>query len=150
MQIKNVKRWSPPGLQGYAFAVLGVFIAFCVRFSLHTFLQANLPMTFFIVTTIIIALIYGYKPSLLTIALSIPLAFYYFVPPFDSYELPTPQDGFVFISYILIACIAVGIIEWLQRERYKAILLSKVSDSRYRLLAQTSSQLKKAQSHAEI
>jgi K+-sensing histidine kinase KdpD len=77
------------------------------------------------------------------------LAFYFFVPPFDSYDLPTPQDGFVFMSYILIALVSVAIIEWLQRERYKAILLSRVSDSRYRLLAQTSYRLKKAQSLAE-
>lgn len=150
MQIKNSKRWSPPGTQGYFLAILGVFLAFCVRFSLHTFLQGNLPMTIFIVNTIIIALIYGFGPSILTIILSIPLAFYFFVPPFNSYEPPTPQDGFVFISYILIAFIAVAIIERLQRERYKAILISKVSDSRYRLLAQTSSRLKKAQSQAEV
>ena len=132
MQTKNAKCWAPAGANGYFFAVLGVFLAFCVRFSLHGFLQGNLPMTFFIVNTIIIALTYGYAPSLFTIAISVPLSFYFFVPPFDSYEPPTPQDGFVFLSYISIACIAVVIIEWLQRERYKAILLSRVSESRYR------------------
>ena len=145
MQIKNAKRWSPLGLQGYFFALIGVFVAFCIRYSLHGFLQANLPMTFFIVNTIIIALFYGFGPSLMTIVLAIPLSFFYFVPPFDSYDLPTPQDGFVFISYILIAFVAVVIVEWLQRERYKAVLLSRVSDSRYHLLAQISSTLKKAQ-----
>ena len=98
MQIKNAKRWSPLGLQGYFFALIGVFVAFCIRYSLHGFLQANLPMTFFIVNTIIIALFYGFGPSLMTIVLAIPLSFFYFVPPFDSYDLPTPQDGFVFIS----------------------------------------------------
>jgi len=150
MQTKNAKCWAPTGANGYFLAVLGVFLAFSVRFSLHGFLQGNLPMTFFIVNTIIIALKFGYAPSLLTIALSVPLSFYFFVPPFDSYDLPTPQDGFVFLSYISIAFIAVAIIEWLQRERYNAILLSRVSESRYRLLAQTSSSLKKAQTLAEL
>ena len=144
MQTKNTKCWAPIGSAGYFLAILGVFLAFSVRFSLHGFLQGNLPMTFFIVNTIIIALKFGYAPSLLTIALSVPLSFYFFVP------LPTPQDGFVFLSYISIACVAVVIIEWLQRERYKAILLSRVSDSRYRLLAQASSKLKKAQTLAEV
>ena len=150
MQTKNTKCWAPIGSASYFLAILGVFLAFSVRFSLHGFLQGNLPMTFFIVNTIIIALKFGYAPSLLTIALSVPLSFYFFVPPFDSYDLPTPQDGFVFLSYISIACVAVVIIEWLQRERYKAILLSRVSDSRYRLLAQASSKLKKAQTLAEV
>ena len=149
MQLKNVKNWSKYGFEGYYFAILGVFLSFCVRYTLHPFLAGNLPMTFFILNTIVIALIYGYKPSILTIALSIPLAFFFFVPPFNSYNLPTAQDGFVFSSYILIALLAVFIIEWLQRERYKAILVSKVSDSRFRLLAQTSNALKNIQKQGE-
>jgi K+-sensing histidine kinase KdpD len=100
-------------------------------------------MTFFILNTIVIALFYGYFPSFLTIVLSIPLAFFFFVPPFDSFDMPTPQDSFVFLSYILIACISVGIVEWLQRERYKAVLISKVSQSNFQLLSQASTSLKK-------
>ncbi|QWD11724.1 DUF4118 domain-containing protein [Polynucleobacter paneuropaeus] len=146
MQIKNSKRWAKSGLQAYFFVIFGVFIAFSIRYSLQDFLQGNIPMTFFIMNTIIIALFYGYIPSVLTIILSVPIAFFFFVPPFDSYDMPTPQDGFVFISYILIAFIAVGVVEWLQRERYKAVLISKVSDSNFRLLAQASLSLKKARS----
>ena len=144
MQIKNSKRWAHSGIQAYFFAIFGVFVAFSIRYSLHDFLQGNIPMTFFILNTIIIALFYGFIPSLLTILLSVPIAFFFFVPPFDSYDMPTPQDGFVFISYILIAFIAVAIVEWLQRERYKAVLISKVSDSNFRLLTQASLSLKKA------
>ncbi|WP_215279504.1 DUF4118 domain-containing protein [Polynucleobacter paneuropaeus] len=146
MQIKNSKRWAKSGLQAYFLAIFGVFIAFSIRYSLQDFLQGNIPMTFFIMNTIIIALFYGYIPSVLTIILSVPIAFFFFVPPFDSYDMPTPQDGFVFISYILIAFIAVGVVEWLQRERYKAVLISKVSDSNFRLLTQASLSLKKARS----
>ena len=144
MQIKNSKRWAHSGIQAYFFAIFGVFVAFSIRYSLHDFLQGNIPMTFFILNTIIIALFYGFIPSLLTIFLSVPIAFFFFVPPFDSYDMPTTQDGFVFISYILIAFIAVAILEWLQRERYKAVLISKVSDSNFRLLTQASLSLKKA------
>ncbi|MBT8633780.1 DUF4118 domain-containing protein [Polynucleobacter paneuropaeus] len=144
MQIKNSKRWAHSGIQGYFFAIFGVFVAFSIRYSLQDFLQGNIPMTIFIINTIIIALFYGYIPSMLTIILSVPIAFFFFVPPFYSYDMPTPQDGFVFISYILIAFIAVAIVEWLQRERYKAVLISKVSDSNFRLLTQASLSLKKA------
>jgi K+-sensing histidine kinase KdpD len=143
MQIKNSKRWARSGFEAYFFAGFGVFVAFCIRYSLHPFLQSNLPMTFFILNTIVIALFYGYFPSFLTIALSIPLAFFFFVPPFDSFDMPTPQDSFVFLSYILIACISVGIVEWLQRERYKAELVSRVSQSNFQLLSQASTTLKK-------
>ncbi|QKM64683.1 hypothetical protein DCO17_05200 [Polynucleobacter tropicus] len=144
MKILNSKRWAKSGPEAYFFALFGVFVAFCIRFSLHGFLQGNIPMTFFIMNTIVIALFYGYLPSLLTILLSIPLAFFFFVPPFDSFDTPTPQDGFVFCSYILIALIAVGIVEWLQRERYKTELMSRVSNSNFQLLSEASSSLKRA------
>lgn len=148
MKILNSKRWAKSGPEAYFFALFGVFVAFCIRFSLHGFLQGNIPMTFFILNTIVIALFYGYLPSLLTILLSVPLAFYFFVPPFDSFDTPTPQDGFVFASYILIALIAVGIVEWLQRERYKAELMSRVSNSNFQLLSEASSSLKRAKNLA--
>jgi K+-sensing histidine kinase KdpD len=106
-------------------------------------------MTFFILNTILIALVYGYIPSILTILISIPLAFFFFVPPFDSFEAPTPQDSFVFLSYILIAFIAVAIVEWLQRERYKAGLLTLVSNSNFQLLSEASISLKNAQNTIE-
>ena len=147
MQIKNSKRWAKYGIEAYFFAIFGVFVAFSIRYSLQDFLQGNIPMTFFILNTIIVALFFGYIPSILTIILSVPIAFFFFVPPFDSYDMPTPQDGFVFISYILIAFISVGVVEWLQRERYKAVLISKVSDSNFRLLTQASLSLKKVRSH---
>lgn len=144
MKIQNSKRWARSGSEAYFFAIFGVFVAFSMRYSLHGFLQGNIPMTFFILNTIIIALFYGYLPSILTIVLSVPLAFFFFVPPFDSFDTPTPQDSFVFVSYILIAFIAVGIVEWLQRERYRAILLSRVSASNFQLLSEASNSLKRA------
>ena len=147
MKILNSKRWPNTGPQAYVFAIFGVFVAFCIRYSLHDFLQGNIPMTFFIINTIVIALFYGYLPSLLTIALSIPLAFFFFIPPFDSFDTPTPQDGFVFCSYIFIALISVCIVEWLQRERYKAELMRRVSNSNFQLLSEASNSLKKAKNN---
>ncbi|MBU3618870.1 DUF4118 domain-containing protein [Polynucleobacter sp. JS-Fieb-80-E5] len=143
MKINNAKRWAKPGFEGYFAAICGVCIAFAIRYTLHPFLQSNLPMTVFILNTIIISLFYGYLPSIFTIILSIPLAFFFFVPPFDSFEMPTSQDSFVFASYILIAFIAVGVVEWLQRERYKATLIYRVSNSNFQMLSQASSHLKK-------
>ena len=143
MKINNAKRWAKPGFEGYFAAFFGVCIAFAIRYTLHPFLQANLPMTFFILNTIIIALFYGYLPSVITILISIPLAFFFFVPPFDSFDIPTAQDSFVFASYILIAFIAVGVVEWLQRERYKAMLIYRVSNSNFQMLSQASAHLKK-------
>jgi hypothetical protein len=43
----------------------------------------------------------------------------------------------------MIALIAVGIVEWLQRERYKAELMRRVSNSNFQLLSEASYSLKK-------
>lgn len=142
MKLKNVKNWSKFGPESYLYSCLGVFIAFYIRYLLHPFLQSDLPMTFFIANTIIIGMVFGYGPSILSAILSVPVAFFWFVPPFDSFDLPTAHDSLVFLSYIVVTTVVVGIIEWLQRARYRAELIAKVSDSRYLLLAQASYSLK--------
>ena len=139
----NAHRWCSNKSTGYLNAVVGVFFAFCVRMALQPQIEEALPLFFFQINTIVIAFFYGYAASLFTILISIPLAFFFFVPPFDSFDTPTAQDSFVFGSYILIACIAVGVVEWLQRERYKAILISRVSNSNFQMLSQASAHLKK-------
>lgn len=142
MEIKNSKKWASSSGKGYLYAVLGVFISFCIRYSLQDFLQDGMPLTFFIVNTILISLFYGMWPGLLSVILAAPIAFFFFVPPFNSYELPTLHDAFVYVSYIFIDLTAIAVIEWLQRERYRAVLLAKVSESRYQLLSQLSNVVK--------
>jgi K+-sensing histidine kinase KdpD len=142
MKLKNVRKWSQHGPECYLYSILGVVFAFYIRYLLHPFLQSEFPMLFFIANIIVIGMFFGYAASAFSALLSFPIAFYFFVPPFDSFDMPTLHDTFIFGTSVVLCGVVVGFIEWLQRARYRAELIANVSNSRYALLAEASYTLK--------
>ena len=132
----NAYRWCPNKAQGYLNACIGVFFAFCVRFSLQPQIEASLPLFFFQINTIVIAFFFGTGPALLTVALSIPLISYFFMAPFGEFTVIDTRDVtilFVYATYTLLVCFLV---EWLRREQYNARMAILVSESRFKLMVE--------------
>ena len=93
---------------------------------------------FFIISTTIVSYKFGFGPALLTIALSLPLAYYFFIPPFNSFEIE-PFDLISLAIYGFLFFLIVILIEKLQRERYRAILIARVCESRMMIMSKLSS-----------
>jgi K+-sensing histidine kinase KdpD len=127
---------------GYLNAFIGVFFAFCVRFSLQPHMEEALPLFFFQINTIVIAFFYGTGPAMLTVALSIPLMSYFFMEPFDEFTVLDTRDItilFVYATYTLLVCFLV---EWLRREQYNAKMAILVSETRFKLLVEGDSKIR--------
>ena len=139
MLIKNSKNWAENTYKAYLIAILGVGVAWFIRFQLHPVLKSNLPILFFIVNTIYVTYKFGYRPAILTVLISIPLGYYFFVPPFNSFEINDPMDMLTVVVYLLFFMITVFIIEKLQRERYRSALIARVCESRMHIMAKLSS-----------
>jgi len=139
MVIKNSKNWTENTYKAYLIAVLGVGVAWFIRLQLHPVLQSNLPIIFFIINTIFIAYKFGFRPAILTVLISIPLGYFFFIPPFNSFELNDPMDMLTIFIYLLFFLVTVFIIEKLQRERYRAALIARVCESRMHIMAKLSS-----------
>ena len=144
MLIKNARAWAPQSLSTYCYALVAVGIAFFVRYQLHPILQASFPILFFIFSTILINFRFGMGPAIFTVLLSIPLAYYFFIPPFGSFDLEHPMDAFAIFIYIILFGIIIWLIEKLQRERYRAVLIARVAQSRMEIMAKLSSKKKKS------
>ena len=144
MLIKNSRAWAPQSLSAYSYALAGVGIAFFVRYQLHPILQASFPILFFIFSTILISFRFGMGPAIFTVLLSMPLAYYFFIPPFGSFDLENPMDAFAIFIYIILFGVIIWLIEKLQRERYRAILIARVAQSRMEIMAKLSSKAKKS------
>jgi K+-sensing histidine kinase KdpD len=142
MQIKNSRAWAPTAYNNYGYALMATGAAFFVRYELHPIMQAQLPVLFFIFSTIFISYKLGWKPAVLSSILGITLAYYFFIPPFNSFELPSNGDIINLIIYTALFLTIIYLIERLQRERYQAILISRVSDTRMRIMAKLSAKLK--------
>lgn len=138
MIIRNSKNWADNTYKAYLIAFLGVGVAWFIRYELHPYLQSSLPIIFFILNTIFIAYKFGFKPAFLTIVLSIPLGYYFFVPPFNSFEVNDPIDMLTILIYFLFFMVTALIIENLQRERYRSALIALVCESRMEIMAKLS------------
>ena len=138
----NSYRWCPNKEQGYLNACIGVFFAFCVRYSLQPQIEAALPLFFFQINTIVIAFFFGAGPAILTVALSVPLISYFFMAPFGEFTVVDTKDItilFVYGTYTFIVCF---LIEWLRREQYNAKMAILVSESRFKLMVEGDSKIR--------
>ena len=132
----NAKRWCSDKSHGYLVAVFGVLVAFSLRYVLHPFLGASLPLFFFQINTIVIAYLFGIVPAFLTLVLSAPLLIFFFMEPFGALSVVDQRDItilFVYLSYTLITGILV---ELLRREQYNAKMAYLVSETRLKLMVE--------------
>lgn len=143
MLIKNARAWAPTSLSSYGYALTGVGIAFLIRYQFHPILQSSFPIIFFVFNTILISFRFGIGPATFSIVLSIPLAYYFFIPPYKTFELLTVIDAFTIFMYTLLFVIIVWLIEKLQRERYRAVLIARVAQSRMEIMSKLSAKIKR-------
>ena len=132
----NAKRWCSDKGHGFLFAAFGVLVAFSLRYVLHPFLGASLPLFFFQINTVVIAYFFGIIPAFMTLILSAPLLIFFFLEPFGALSVVDQRDItilFVYLSYTLITGILV---ELLRREQYNAKMAYLVSETRLKLMVE--------------
>ena len=134
MKYQNSKRWAKPSLNSLFLVFICTLVAFFIRYELHPILQGRAPFTTFILSTTFISAYCGLRYALLSTLIAAPITFYYFVEPFQSWDVPTNADLILYASYIITSLALSFTIEYLQRSRYEAELINRVSDSRLKLL----------------
>jgi K+-sensing histidine kinase KdpD len=139
MQIKNSRAWVLHTPSVYGYALLGTLAAFFMRYQFHPLMQAQFPILFFLFNTVLIAYRFGWKPATMSAIIGMALAYYFFIPPFNSFQLPTILDLLNSIIYSTLFFWVIYLIEKLQRERFRAVLIARVSDSRMQIMAKLSS-----------
>ncbi|MBP0599526.1 DUF4118 domain-containing protein [Herbaspirillum sp. LeCh32-8] len=137
IKLKNAKSWRPQGLRPIYTSAIGFVAAFGLRYALAPFVDEALSMLFFAVNCIVLSYLFGYLYSLGMLAISIPTAMFFFRKPFYTMDGINDKDLFMILVYTVIIATASFIIEWLQRERYAAVLQQRVSETRYRLLIES-------------
>lgn len=70
------------------------------------------------------------------------LGYYFFIPPFNGFDVVTSLDLLNLFIYSTLFLTIIYLIEKLQRERFRAVLISRVSNSRMQIMAKLSSKKK--------
>lgn len=132
MKLKNVRRWSPvPRPKAYLVALLLILIAWFIRYLLHPIVQPFIPFQFFFLACLLTEFLVGLGPALLATALSVVLALYFFVEPYQEWGHISRSDVVMSCNYIAATLLAIVLIEYLQRALYQSRLWSRVAESRY-------------------
>lgn len=137
IKLKNAKSWRPQGFRPLYVSAFGFVAAFGLRYALAPFVDEALSMVFFAFNCIVMSYLFGCVYSLGLLSISIPTAMFFFRKPFYTMDGLNDKDVFMILVYTIIVVTASVIIEWLQRERYAAVLQQRVSETRYRLLIES-------------
>src|ERR1700738_3683222 len=130
MRLRNSKRWAPGGVRPYVVAIFAVTIAFSVRYALRPVLGDNLPFVCFTIAALLTEFFVGLWPAVLVIVIGLLSGTYFFVAPFNSFELPEAQDLVFIGGYLSVTLLGIFLIEALQRAKYETRLIGDVAQSR--------------------
>lgn len=137
IKLRNSKRWKAVNLNPTLVCAFGFVVAFALRYVLSPVVDESMSMLFFALNCIVMSYLFGYVQSLILLVISIPTALFFFRKPFLMMDGLGSKDIFLIVVYGTIVMLASVIIEWLQRERYSAVLQQRVSETRYQMLIES-------------
>lgn len=120
-------------------------IACLLRYALHGFLEHRLPFSSFILATLLTEYFWGLGPAIMVFLLSMPAANFFFMPPFNQFDVLTLDDVVQLTGIMLICVVGIALIESLRRTKYEAQLLMEVAESRYDMLLRSDAARKTAE-----
>ena len=132
--LRNARAWAPRTPVRWFIAAVAFVVALTIRLLLHEDLGTRFPLLFFTMATLIVHFFYGLLPAVLVAGLSLPTGLYFFVPPFFAFTMPTGDDLFIIIYYVISTIVFMILIQYLRRAQYQAVLLSEIAESRYLML----------------
>jgi two-component sensor histidine kinase len=126
-----LERWRTKRKWGFGFAVIAFLGAFALRYALDDWLPPGLPFLTFFPAIILTAFFTGLWPTVLLAFLSALAAWYFFLPPVQSFDL-NPAAVFALGFFAVVATIMIILIHALN------VAIDRLRDerARARILAQ--------------
>ena len=117
-------------------SVAALLLAFIVRMALHPWLKDGIPTFTFLLTTFFIAKRYGYRWGIFVTVTGFLTAVYFFVQPYNSFEMPALEDLYRMLFFFSIALVTIFVFEKTNRDQYEAEIHAKKAGERYSELVQ--------------
>ena len=135
MPLRRLTLINRPALSRYSVAT-GVFLAAILLRFIALPLQAQAGFVTFYPAMVLVFFLCGMGPGLWVMVLSAASGFYFFYPPFFSWQ-PTPTSAFVTLSYILSSMVIALVMRTLQNTNLRladALTRVELSDARWRAM----------------
>lgn len=134
MDVRNARRWAPPGPRRWVVSFLALGIAAGLRALLHPLIGPIMPGSAFLIAAALVQYFYGLAPALTVMLLGLGIADYFFVPPYGELTVLDRSDVALLVSYPIITLLNIVLIERLRRAQYRAELIASVAQSRYEMM----------------
>jgi K+-sensing histidine kinase KdpD len=105
---------------------------------------------FFTIAAVLIGFRLGVGPAVFVVAIGVPIADYYFVPPYADFSRFDKEDLILCIGFPLVTLMFLCMIEWLRRTQHEARLLGEVANSRLEMLLRAEKRRKHAETSHSI
>ncbi|CAN7602895.1 DUF4118 domain-containing protein [Caballeronia sp. LjRoot29] len=125
--------------------MVAAIAAFGLRELLHPVLEAHLPALFFTVAAVLVGFYLGIGPGILVVLIGVPIADYYFVPPYSNFGYFDKEDVILFIGFPFVTLLFLAMIEWLRRTQHEARLMGEVARSRHDMLVRADKRRRRAE-----
>jgi K+-sensing histidine kinase KdpD len=134
IRLRNARAWAPRTPVRWIVAFLVFLAAFLVRYALHDLLGPRFPLVLFTVATVGVHFFYGLAPAVVLALASVPVADFFFVPPYLELSVPDAEDGILLSFYVLSTVVYMVLIQYLRRAQYQSVLLAEIAESRHLML----------------
>ncbi len=134
LRLRNARAWAPRSPARWMFALIAFLAALGLRLALHDFLGARVPLVTFTLATILVHFFFGLGPAIAIALVSLPVADFFFVPPYFELEMPDNEDLFLIVYYMASTAMLMVLIQYLRRAQYQSVLLAEVAESRQLML----------------
>jgi len=104
----------------YGGALIAVALATVIRLLLNPVLGSSLPFTTYFVAAVLVAVLAGLGPALLTVAFGAALGTYLFIPKEHSFEIVGPRDIPQIVAFCLLSAGLSIVIKFIQDARKQA------------------------------
>jgi two-component sensor histidine kinase len=96
------------------FAAAAFVAATVLRFALNPYLPAGFPYLTFFPAIALTAFLTGSLPGTVVALLSFVVSWYFFIPPFDSFDIH-PQTALALLLFALVVTIEIGLVHLMRR-----------------------------------
>lgn len=102
-----------PGFR-WTFAATAFLVATGLRFVLDPYLPPGFPYLTFFPAVALTAFLTGSVPGCVVAGLSFLVSWFFFIPPFDSFEIQ-PQTGLALLLFALVVIVEIGLVHLMRR-----------------------------------
>jgi two-component sensor histidine kinase len=108
----TLERWRRKRKLGYGFAVIAFLAAFALRYGLDDWLPPGLPFLTFFPAVILTSFFASLRPAIVVTVLSGLAAWYFFLPPFESFAV-NPAKLLALLFFAIVAAIIILLVHTL-------------------------------------